>query len=486
MPIAILGVAFDPLTTAQAVERIEAMIVSRRPHHLITANLDFLAQARRDIELRRILLDAHLVLCDGTPLVWASRWLGHALPERVAGSDLVPQLLRLAEEKGYRPFFLGGAPEVTEQAVANLGARFPGLKIAGYYSPPVRSLLEMDHDEIVRRLRTAQPDLLFISLGCPKAEKWIAMHSKSLGIPVAVGVGATIDFLAGRVRRAPVWMRRAGIEWIFRLLQEPRRLFLRYAADLRHFLLGIPKQWWRMRRRPLAEVRKSLCRRLSGVAQIFNPVVMIEPWWIRLRIPRRFDKEMIERNSAFWKKWMDRHWLLELDGVEFIDSAGLGCLIWLRKMLREANRELVLLAPSEVLRRTLKWLHLDIFFLIASDAAEARRIIENERQTPGRPASDLSFNPTQPISWRGEITAGNAAEFWDSVAAQLQSLRGRQTQLMVDLSELRFIDSTGLGLMIRAQKQAARHRIQLRFVAAQASVLNVIRLARLESVLLTD
>ena len=231
-PIAILGVPFDNVTSAETIDSIERMVESRQPHYLVTANVDFLVQAQEDVELRRILFDAHLVLCDGTPLFWASRFLGNPLPERVAGADLVPLLLRVAAEKKYRVFLLGATPESAQQAVDNLKKRHPDLIIADHYSPPFNKLLEMDHDEIKRRIVAAKPDLLFVSLGCPKQEKWIAMHYRSLGVPVCAGVGATIDFLAGRVKRAPRWMQRICAEWIYRLAQEPRRLFKRYFKDL--------------------------------------------------------------------------------------------------------------------------------------------------------------------------------------------------------------------------------------------------------------
>src|SRR3954468_5528509 len=134
-PVAILGVPFDSVTTAETIEIISRMIESGEPHYLATANVDFLVQASKDVELRRILFDAHLVLCDGTPLVWASRLLGNGLPERVAGSDLVPLLLKVAAEKGYRVYFLGAEPEVCAQAVAKLRADLPGLQIVGHDSP---------------------------------------------------------------------------------------------------------------------------------------------------------------------------------------------------------------------------------------------------------------------------------------------------------------------------------------------------------------
>src|SRR6266850_5853604 len=154
-PIAILGVPFDNVTTAEAIDLIEQMIASGRPHYLATANVDFLVQAQRDTELRRILCDAHLVLCDGTPLVWASHLLGNPLPERVAGADLVPLLIRVAAEKQYRLFFLGSTPDAVSRAVNRLQAKHPELIIAGYYSPPFNKLLDMDHEEIRKRILEA-------------------------------------------------------------------------------------------------------------------------------------------------------------------------------------------------------------------------------------------------------------------------------------------------------------------------------------------
>ena len=183
-PIAILGVPFDNVTTAETVELIQRMVSSGQAHYLVTANVDFLVQAQEDVELRRIMFDAHLVLCDGTPLIWASRLLGNPLRERVAGADLVPLLMRVAEEKEYRIFLLGATPESAGRAVDNLKQRHPRLIIAGQYSPPFGKLLEMDHYEVTRRITEARPDLLFVSFGCPKQEKWIAMHYLALGVPV--------------------------------------------------------------------------------------------------------------------------------------------------------------------------------------------------------------------------------------------------------------------------------------------------------------
>lgn len=244
--ITMLGVVFDNVNLMEAIACIEAMIVARKPSYVVTANVDFVVQARRDAELRRILNNANLLLCDGTPLVWASHWLGDPLPERVAGSDLVPQLIRVAAKKNHRLFFLGATPEASAQAVANVRAQFPNLEIA-HYSPPFRPLNQIDNEEIVRRILAAQPDILLVAFGCPKAEKWMAANFQPLGVPVTIGVGATIDFLAGRVKRAPLWMQCAGLEWVFRLWQEPRRLFKRYATDFWCFGWAMAGEFWRVK-----------------------------------------------------------------------------------------------------------------------------------------------------------------------------------------------------------------------------------------------
>jgi N-acetylglucosaminyldiphosphoundecaprenol N-acetyl-beta-D-mannosaminyltransferase len=264
-------------------------------------------------------------------------------------------------------FFLGGTPEANEAAVANLRSRFPRVNIAGHYSPPFRPLHEMDHAEIARRVRAARPDLLFVSFGCPKAEKWIAMHYLALGVPVTMGVGATIDFLAGRVKRAPLWMQRAGLEWVFRLCQEPRRLFRRYATDLWHFSWGIGAQWWRTR------------SFLKGPHQPSeNPEIMIEPTWQRIQLPRRLNAEAVRRGARTWEQAATRHCLLDLGDVQVIDSTGVGLLLDLRKRLQNAGRCMVLLAPSKAVRQTLKWMRIHDVFLMAEDALDARRAIETQ------------------------------------------------------------------------------------------------------------
>jgi N-acetylglucosaminyldiphosphoundecaprenol N-acetyl-beta-D-mannosaminyltransferase len=471
MPVSILGVPIDRVTLGETLKLVEAMVASRQPHHIVTANVDFLVQARRDAELHRILLDAHLVLCDGTPLVWASRMLGHPLPERVAGADLVPQLLNVAEDRKYRLFLLGGTPDANAQAVANLRRDRPKLIIAGH-SPAYQPLLEMDHDDIRRRIRTVRPDILLVCFGCPKQEKWIAMHYRSLGVPVVMGVGAVVDFLGGRVKRAPLWMRRSGTEWVFRLAQEPRRLFARYAADVWGFGTALAEQWRTMRSRP---------RRTGGAPRCM--LLMNEPDWLRIRVPGRLDGASVAQNAMMWRRIRDRHCLLDLSDVEFVDGAGMGLLIRLHQRLQAAGRQLVLLAPSASVRRSLQWMHLSDYFALAADAVEARRVVEARRQD--QPVV-VAAGTARSLAMQGELTAANVGLAWEAMRPVLRQSCARQDRLLIDVSDVRFIDSTGVGLMVRAEMEAQRWGTRLRLIGATPPVRNVLRLTQHESHLLED
>jgi N-acetylglucosaminyldiphosphoundecaprenol N-acetyl-beta-D-mannosaminyltransferase len=242
--VAILGVPFHQTTLAGAVDRIEAMVCEGGSHYVVTPNVDFLVKARRDPELHRILVHADLVLCDGKPIVWASHLLGGVLPSRVAGSDLIPLVLRRAEDRGWRIFLLGGAAGVAAEAARRIAASHPALPAVAHHSPPYLPLADMDNGDIIERIRAARPDVMLVCFGCPKQEKWISRNLPLLDVPVMVAAGATIDFLAGNMARAPAWMQRSGTEWVFRLLQEPRRLAGRYADDLIHFFPAVLAQWW--------------------------------------------------------------------------------------------------------------------------------------------------------------------------------------------------------------------------------------------------
>jgi N-acetylglucosaminyldiphosphoundecaprenol N-acetyl-beta-D-mannosaminyltransferase len=224
-PVDVWGLPLAPLTRVQALDLIDAWIAERTPRYVITANVHYAMLAANDARLGPVTRGAALVLADGMPLVWASHG---RLPERVAGSDLVPDLCARAAERGHRVFLLGAAPGVAEQAAVNLIARFPGVTISGTLAPPFRDLNAAEWADLATTVRSSRPDLLFVAFGQPKGELWVAEHYQELGVPVTMQVGATIDFLAGRMPRAPRWIQRIGLEWAYRMFREPRRLAGRY------------------------------------------------------------------------------------------------------------------------------------------------------------------------------------------------------------------------------------------------------------------
>ena len=366
-PIVMMGVPLDQLNTAQALEIISEMIASRTPHLLATANVDFLAQVQNDEALRRILVDADLILCDGTPLIWMSKWLGDPLPERIAGSDLVPLLLDLAQNNGHRVFFLGGRDEVVAVAEDKIKERWPGLQIAGMYSPPFAPMDKMDHADICRRIRESNADMLFVSFGCPKQEKWLAMNYRDAGVPVAVGVGATIDFLAGAVKRAPVWMRKTGLEWFFRVAQEPKRLARRYWTDVCVVGPGLLKQLFKMgphHRGPKRPVDSGVSANADTHAEPdgSSPPVVV--------LPERLDA-LSARDSSLWPTNAPHTLILDASRTIFLDSTGTGKLVRFARASREHGGLCILMGANPTVLTTLDLMKLRELFTEASTLEEA-------------------------------------------------------------------------------------------------------------------
>jgi len=229
--IRVWGVPFAPWDFARTVDEVERLIESGRAAYFMTVNIHTAMLIHNSTAMRKVVDAAAFVVADGMPLVWASRLLPRRLPERVTGADLVPAICQRAAQRGYRLFFLGGAPGVGELAAGNLSARFPGLQVVGIESPPYRPTTPAEDAELLERIRATRPHLLFVAYGQPKGELWVHQNSSALAGTVCVQIGGSLDFAAGRILRAPKWMQRVGLEWFYRLAREPRRLFTRYAQN---------------------------------------------------------------------------------------------------------------------------------------------------------------------------------------------------------------------------------------------------------------
>jgi N-acetylglucosaminyldiphosphoundecaprenol N-acetyl-beta-D-mannosaminyltransferase len=237
-PVYVWGLPLAPLTLAQTADAMTALVKAGRPSYIITANTHYAMLTARDKRLADVNTRASLIVADGTPLVWAARWQGTPIPERVAGSDLIYALCERAAVHGFRVFLLGGAPGVAEKAGRRLADLYPGLRVVGTASPPYRELSPAEREGLCRTIRSARPDILIVAFGQPKAELWIAEHSELLGVPVSTNLGAALDFVAGRVRRAPRSFQRMGMEWAYRMWCEPARLAPRYARNAQ-FMAGM-------------------------------------------------------------------------------------------------------------------------------------------------------------------------------------------------------------------------------------------------------
>lgn len=239
-----IGKAYvDNVTQQEAILEIDRMITAGEKTYVVTPNLDHVVKLEADADFERCYNKAGLVLADGNPLVWASKLLGTPLKALVTGSDLFPALCAHAAAKGYRMFFLGGLEGVGQKAADELKKQYPQINIVGVYSPPFGfDKNKAENEKIISMINAVKPHLLFVGVGAPKQEKWMYNNIDQLDINVALGIGASFDFVAGTIKRAPAAFRKMGMEWFWRFSNEPRRLFRRYFIDSAAFVPIIYKQ----------------------------------------------------------------------------------------------------------------------------------------------------------------------------------------------------------------------------------------------------
>lgn len=240
----VLGVGISAITMSGAVAEVGRWVDAGERRYVCVTGVHGVMEAQQDPALLAIHNASGLTTPDGMPMVWAGHWAGAAHMERVYGPDL---MLRLCEEsvaRGWRSFFYGGADGVPELLAERLRARFPGLAVVGCYSPPFRALTPEEDEAVVERINAARPDLVWVGLSTPKQERWMAEHTGRLRAAALIGVGAAFDIHAGLLPQAPQWLQRSGLEWAYRLLREPRRLWRRYVYNNPRFV------WALLRRRP--------------------------------------------------------------------------------------------------------------------------------------------------------------------------------------------------------------------------------------------
>lgn len=230
--IKFLNTYVDNLTIKEALDRVNELIINKNPSYIVTPNVDHIVKLETDKEFQQVYREADLILTDGMPLIWISKVKKIPIKEKVSGSDLFPEVCKLAASKGYKLFLLGAAEGVAAKAAENLKVKYTGLNVVGTYSPSYGfEKNQYEIERIIEIVNEAKPDILAVGLGAPKQEKFLYNYRNQLNVPVSLAIGASIDFEAGNIKRAPKWMQKSGLEWSYRLIKEPKRMFKRYIID---------------------------------------------------------------------------------------------------------------------------------------------------------------------------------------------------------------------------------------------------------------
>ena len=249
--INILGVGLSPLNLPLALAAIRGAIESRSKGYICVTGVHGVSEAQESPALRAILNGAFLNTPDGMPMVWLGHWHGYPEMSRVYGPDLLLEVCRVSAQTPWKHFFYGGDVGVAQELAASLERRYPGLIVAGAYTPPFRPLSSEEKADLRARVAAVQPDIIWVGLSTPKQEFFMAENLREFDTTLMIGVGAAFDLLTGRVRQAPRWIQRSGFEWLYRLVQEPRRLWKRYCKNNPLFLARVILQLTHLRRYPL-------------------------------------------------------------------------------------------------------------------------------------------------------------------------------------------------------------------------------------------
>jgi N-acetylglucosaminyldiphosphoundecaprenol N-acetyl-beta-D-mannosaminyltransferase len=477
VPLVLYGVPFHNVTFEEAVEWAVERVRSGRPASMATANLDFLTRAWQDPELQRLLIDADLVLADGFPIVKYSHKFGPKLKERVTGSDMAPLLAARAAVEGMSVFGLGGKEGVAEKALKRLKERHPDLKIAGFCSPKFAPVLEMDHERILKQLKKTKPDILFVSLGAPKQDKFIQMHVRNWEVPVAIGVGAALDFIAGEQVRAPRWMQRINLEWFWRMSIHPFRLFPRYFLNAR-FILKATRHLRRIQRGPNKE---ATCQLLS---------IKEEERLDALNISLRQYHPIPNEDEA--RAWVDDleklcatgSILLDIAATPWLNSLELGALLQGNRICRSRGYRLILYGPRPKVMDMLTSCRLTDYFNVAFCLDDVEYLAKHLAQEPGIE----TFHEEQmlTVDLPVEITAATLKAF-QSQLNQVQEELGKRKKIkrvVVNAGHLDFIDSSGLGLLISLKKVTHEKQISLVFKQLSPLVKQIFEVANVDDLLL--
>jgi N-acetylglucosaminyldiphosphoundecaprenol N-acetyl-beta-D-mannosaminyltransferase len=350
---------------SDALGAIESGIRTGGFHQVATANLDFLINSIHDAELKEILAACYLVLPDGMPLLWASQMMQVPLRERVTGADLVPRLVELSARRGYRIFLLGASDAASRGAAQWMERCYPQAKLVGRYCPPFAELEDMDHEDMLLQIEAAQPDILLVAFGSPKQEKWLAMHRHRLLVPACIGVGGSLDLLAGLLPRAPQYLRDHGMEWCFRTCQEPGRLGRRYVKDAWGMIRYMTPQLAATASQKRGAAMNRIVEETIGATSILR----VSGSLTGAQLPAFEDEAMLSVEEG-------RNLILDFTGTRYLGADALGTLLHLVNSAKGHRRELWLTGLNPAHWRLLHASQVGHCFRSAPKIADALRRID--------------------------------------------------------------------------------------------------------------
>lgn len=465
----LLGLPFHDLTLDETLDYCTKAMAGSQSRYLVTANVDFTAQAYEDADLKKIVFFADRVVCDGMPLVWLSHWFGAPLRERVAGSDMVPKLLEICANDGHPVYFFGSDLATLQEAKVIAEARYAGLRVVGLDSPPMGAVIEWDNDALCAKMRASGAHLLLVCLGCPKQERWICAHHHESGIPLSIGVGASLDFITGKQKRAPRWMQKTGMEWFWRMSGSPTRLVSRYSKDF----LFLGKAAWQ---------QVSAQRRRNGIAKNVRerPETSRQQDPAVTRVEWHGTLQQHDLTSAPIPETITSAVFLDASRVSCMDSSGLGRLATLVRNCRSAKQWLVAVRPSEAFRRSVREVRMDGLFQIVESETAALQWLEEHQTNSG--VCKVTQNGVLRVSFKRSLDAlyhDDMMSILESAIADSDEIR----VLIVDLKDVDFIDSRAVGGLIRTWKIMVAKGGTMFYSDAKPVVREIIALLRLDKML---
>lgn len=464
MPIALLGVMADKSNIEEIVRKIEDVIANYpkdlRPQYIATMNVDFLVQANStfsaqplNLELIHILREARLATVDGMPLVWLSSLLGSSLKERVTGVDLIPPLVKALSEKKQSLFLLGGEEKTLKMCILYLQSTNPGIRITGALHPKIYTEGEIQESNnerdnlLVEQINKASPDILFINLGNPKQEIWFERIKHKLHIPVSIGVGGSFDLLSGNIPRAPTWMQKWGLEWLFRLYQEPKRLIVRYLKDIIRFpLMSIPLVLYHNFNRLIAHLfskdKNRIYLRNSHLFISKDQTITVIP------LPHILNERVAVELKKNWDDFFSQDALLiDFNEVLHIDLEGLGFLLLVWRRARREKKQVLALNISTSIYLLLcfhrVWDYLSPY--VCKSPKEALLRVTHQGKTTHFFDSIQQNHNKVVISFFGRLD--NQMDF-DAYQKKIHSTV-YQKECILDMTYCTYIDNSGISFLMK-------------------------------------